>query len=155
MTIPIPFELEDGEEAKPVDGFPGYYITNYERLYSCKRKKFIGRRNISSGLLQVALTTPKNEGLKRRNVCVRTLVRESFGDVKPLNNLRKQRLTKDTMNAFNRWYIDNINRLQYLSNNKVRKLYEDEKGISIHIDTIRINRDRWTVDDKNRLTKIT
>ena len=136
----IPFELEDEEEAKPVDGFPGYYITNHERLYSCKRKRFIGRRNNVNGLVQVTLTTPKNDGLRHRKVYVRTLVRESFGEVRPLNNLRKQRLTKDTMNAFRRWYIDNIGRLQSLSSNKVSELCEQENGFLIHTNTVRINR---------------
>lgn len=42
--------LEEGEEVKPLKGYPGYYITSYGRVWSMKKYKFLsikkeGRKN--------------------------------------------------------------------------------------------------------------
>ena len=34
-------ELEDGEEAKPISGFPGYFITSWGRVYSLHNNKWL------------------------------------------------------------------------------------------------------------------
>jgi len=73
---------------------------------------------------------------------------------RPYTSNRKQRLTKDNMNTFNRWYIDNKERLTSLSCEKIAKLFKDENDIDINLQTVRINRNKWTFDENNNLKRI-
>jgi len=73
---------------------------------------------------------------------------------KSYTKYRKQRLTKTNMNTFNRWYIDNKERLTSLSCEKIAKLFKDENDIDINLQTVRINRNKWTFDENNNLKRI-
>ena len=66
---------------------------------------------------------------------------------------RKQRLTKNDMNNFNRWFIDNHERLSNMSNEKISKLYKEETNVDINLQTVRINRGKWQIDDNNNQLK--
>ena len=67
---------------------------------------------------------------------------------------RKQRLTKDNMNTFNKWYLDNKSRLSILSCEKIAKLFKEENDIDINLQTVRINRNKWIIDENNNLKRI-
>ena len=72
---------------------------------------------------------------------------------RPYTKDRKQRLTKQDMNAFNKWYIDNQQRLSNVSSEKISKIYKDEMNVDINLQTVRINRGKWTLDENNNLVK--
>ena len=67
---------------------------------------------------------------------------------------RKQRLTKEEMNTFNRWYLENESNLNTLSNEKIAQKAKDELGVNINLQTVRINRNHWTLDDNNDLKRL-
>ena len=73
---------------------------------------------------------------------------------KPYTKDRKPRLTKNDMNNFNRLFIDNHERLANVSNEKVAKLYKSESNVDINLQTVRINRNHWEIDDDNNLRKV-
>ena len=73
---------------------------------------------------------------------------------RPYTSNRKQRLTKDNMNTFNKWYLDNKERLASLSCEKIAKLFKDENDIDINLQTVRTNRNKWTIDENNKLKRI-
>lgn len=67
---------------------------------------------------------------------------------------RKKRLSKREVEIFNRWYIYSRESLMNLSNEKIAALFEDEKKIPIHSITVRNNRDRWYIDENDKLCRI-
>ena len=73
---------------------------------------------------------------------------------RPYTRDRKQRLTKDNMNTFIRWYLDNQERLDKLSNEKIAKQFEEENNISINLQTVRINRNKWAFDENGDLKRL-
>ena len=73
---------------------------------------------------------------------------------RPYTKDRKQRLTKDNMNTFNRWYLDNQERLDELSNEKIAKQFKEENGIDINLQTVRTNRNKWKIDENNNLKRV-
>ena len=73
---------------------------------------------------------------------------------RPYTKDRKQRLTKDSMNTFNKWYLDNKERLCVLSCEKIAKLFKEENNIDINLQTVRINRNKWVFDENNNLKRI-
>lgn len=72
---------------------------------------------------------------------------------KPYTKDRKQRLTKQDMNKFNRWYVENENDLQNLSNEKISRKAKNDLNININLQTVRINRGKWAIDANNNLSK--
>ena len=73
---------------------------------------------------------------------------------RPYTKDRKQRLTKQEMNDFNRWFIDNHERLGNISNEKIAKLYKEEQNVDINLQTVRINRGKWILDNDEQLKRI-
>ena len=186
----LPFKLEENEEAKQVNQYPDYYITNHGRLYSNKHKRFIGHYNKVNHYVQTTLQPPKNNhDLAPRKAYIHMLVLETFGETKPgddyecdhldsnttnnnIENLqwlihkenllkrssykqdRKQRLTKDKMNQVNKWMIENEERINKLSNEKIAKLCLEELNIDVNLQTIRLNRGKWHLNENDQLQRI-
>jgi len=73
---------------------------------------------------------------------------------RPYTKDRKQRLTKSNMNTFNKWYLDNKEQLDKLSNEKIAKLFKEENDIDINLQTVRINRGKWIIDENNNLKRL-
>ena len=73
---------------------------------------------------------------------------------RPYTKDRKQRLTKDNMNTFIRWYLDNQERLDKLSNEKIAKQFKEENNIDINLQTVRINRNKWAFDENGDLKRV-
>ena len=82
--------------------------------------------------------------------------RENLLKRNPYTENRKQRLTKAEMEEFNRWYIENYDELKLdtLSNQKIADLVNQILGIDINQQTVRINKNRWTIDENNKLIRI-
>ena len=67
---------------------------------------------------------------------------------------RKKRLGKKEMETFNRWYIYHRDSLMNLSNEKIAIKFEEDTHIPICSITVLTNRDRWFIDDNDKLCKI-
>ena len=66
---------------------------------------------------------------------------------RPYKQDRKQRLTKDKMNQINKWMIENEERLNKPSNEKIAKLCLEELNIDVNLQTIRLNRGKWKLEN--------
>ena len=67
---------------------------------------------------------------------------------------RKPRLTKEQMNLFNMWFIENQSTLKHLSNQKIANMFKEQTDIDINLQTVRTNRDCWRLDKNNELIHV-
>ena len=58
------------------------------------------------------------------------------------------------MNQINKWMIENDERLNKLSNEKIAKLCLEELNIDVNLQIIRINRNKWIIDNDGKLRLI-
>ena len=124
-TNNIPFELEDGEQAVLIDGYPNYYITSHGRLYSNKCRKFIGTTNRRTGYIQCTLMPGYNKTYVHR------LVLNAFGEAHP-----------DDGEVYE---VDHQDRNR--SNNNIQNLHWVTHEENLY------NRNPYTENRKKRLTK--
>ena len=115
----------EGEEFKPINDFPDYYISNCGRAYSVKSKRMIGSLNKKLGYITVSLS----QGKKTKTTYIHALVMEHFGPEKPDDEFEIDHIDKNKEN-------NNISNLRWLS----------------HQDNL-LNRNEYTKDRKKRLGK--
>ena len=118
-------KLLEGEEFKPVDEFPSYFVSNCGRVYSAKSQRFVGSINKKIGYITVTMS----EGKQAKTVYIHALVMKHFGPEKPERGYEIDHQDKCKTN-------NNINNLRWLS----------------HQENL-MNRNEYTKDRKKRLCK--
>ena len=73
---------------------------------------------------------------------------------RPYTLNRKQRLTKELMHRFNRWYCDHQQELANLSNQAVANRCKQDLDIDVNVQTVLINRGRWTINPEGELVRV-
>jgi len=118
-------KLLEGEEFKPINNYPKYFVSNCGRVYSTKSQRFIGSINKKIGYITVSLT----KGKITKTTYIHALVMEHFGPEKPEGEFEIDHQDKNKEN-------NNISNLRWLS----------------HQDNL-LNRNEYTKDRKKRLGK--